>query len=58
MHPRIRRGITLSLQNRWWGLLGVSVQRGVADLILHAHAGADLGRTPLEPCPFIADVVC
>ena len=47
----------LGLSWRWFGLLGIAVQRAVAHLILNARAGADLQVAPLEPTPFLADVV-
>ena len=56
LHPRIRRGHALSLQHRWWGLLGMSLQRVVAHIVLHADAGADLITTQLEPAPFLGDL--
>ena len=49
-HIRIRRGIALSLQHRWWGILGVALQKAVRDVVLNADAGADLMATQLEPC--------
>ena len=56
MHPRIRRGIALSLQQRWWGLLGVALQKAVAHLVLCQASGVDLVQTQLEPVPPIGDV--
>eukprot|EP00973_Karenia_brevis_P033453 4612828-Karenia_brevis.AAC.1 len=39
--------MALGLQHRWWGLLGVALQRAVADAVLNDHS--DLPRTQLEP---------
>ena len=55
LHPRIRRGSALSLQHRWWGLLGVALQQSVARMVLFAE-GADLMGTWLEPAPNLADL--
>ena len=57
MHPRIRRGTALSLQHRWWGVLGVALQKAVAHLVLNQTSGADLIHTQLEPIPPLAEVV-
>jgi hypothetical protein len=54
LHPRVRRGTALLLQRRWWGILGVGLQRGVAH-ILQYEMGADLVRTQLEPATALAD---
>jgi hypothetical protein len=56
LHPRIRRGVALSLQHRWWGILGVGLQKAVAHIILHSDAGADLFTSLLEPVVAIADL--
>jgi len=56
LHPRIRRGTVLALQHRWWGLLGMALQRSVAHMVLHADAGADLSAGQLEPTPTLADL--
>lgn len=56
MHPRIRRGMALAWQQRWFGLLGISLQRAVAHCILHHSTGADLVTSLLEPFPHAADV--
>ena len=55
LHPRVRRGTALLLQRRWWGILGIALQRGVAH-ILQYETGADLVRTQLEPATAIADL--
>ena len=55
-HPRIRRGIALSLQQRWWGILGMALHRAVAHCVLNYHSGADLVTTLLEPTVAIADL--
>ena len=56
VRPRLRRGIVLSLQHRWWGLLGTALQKAVAHQVLHASAGADLVQTQLEPMPPLGEV--
>jgi hypothetical protein len=59
VHPRLRRGIALSLQHRWWGLLGIAVQRATAHVVRNQLAGVDLAKTQLEPIPpLVADVAC
>ena len=56
-HPRIRRGIALSLQQRWWGILGMALHRAVAHCVLNHYSGADLVTTLLEPTVAVADLV-
>ena len=48
LHPRLRRGFALSLQNRWWGILGVALQRAVAHIVLNPDGG-DLMPAQWEP---------
>jgi len=55
MHPRVRRGFALGLQHRWWGILGVALQRAVANVVQNPDC-ASLGRMQLEPIPFLADL--
>ena len=57
LHPRVRRGMALGLQHRLWGLLGVALQKSVAQLVIFDGSGADLIQTQLEPTPPLADVV-
>ena len=46
----IRRGTALGLLHRWWGILGIVLQRSVANQILQPYS--DLPVSPLEPtCP-------
>ena len=46
----IRRGMSLGLLHRWWGILGMAVQRSVADNVMHTYT--DLPITHSEPiCP-------
>ena len=46
----IRRGTALGLLHRWWGMLGMAVQRSVADMVLQTYT--DLLTNHLEPpCP-------
>ena len=58
MHPRIRRGLALSLQHRWWGLLGIALQKAVAHLVQcqSIDDGVDLVQTQLEPVPPLGDI--
>ena len=53
--PSTRRGAAAALQCRWWGILGVAVQRLVAHVVL-TEVGADLVATPLEEVPAVADL--
>ncbi len=55
VHPRLRRGTAHLLQRRWWGILGIGLQRGVAHILLYG-SGADLVRTQLELATFLADL--
>ena len=55
LHCRIRRGIALTLLRRWWGVLGVALQKAVAHMALRAE-GADLCTTLLEPGLALADL--
>ncbi len=57
LHPRIRRGVALSLQNRWWGILGVALQNAVAHCIMNSSAGVDLVTTLSEPIAHTADLM-
>ena len=56
LHVRVRRGIALSLQHRWWGILGLALQRSVAHVVLSSAAGVDLVTTGLEPTPAVGDL--
>ena len=56
LHPRVRRGTALALQHRWWGILGIALQKSVAEMVVNAEAGADLATGGLEPCPDLADL--
>ncbi len=47
LHPRIRRGVALGLEHRWWGILGVALQQAVAHAVLNPDS-ADLVRVQLE----------
>jgi len=55
MSARTRRGVSLRLLRRWWGLLGLAVQREVAWAISRG-AEADLAAAPLEPPPRLAEL--
>ena len=57
LHPRIRRGVALSLQHRWWGILGVALQRSAANAVLNSSAGSDLYTSLLEPEVWIPDLL-
>ncbi len=52
---RVRLGAAGGLSRRWWGLLSIAVQRGVAAGVLR-HAGGDFGESALEPPPGVADL--
>ena len=54
LHPRLRRGAALGLQHRWWGLLGIVLQRAVANVVLYPES-PDLLRLELEPAASLAD---
>ena len=56
LHPRVRRGMTMSWQHRWWGILGVALQKSVAEMVANADAGADLATGQLEPTPDLYDL--
>ena len=56
LHPRVRRGTALALQHRWWGLLGVALQKSVAHMVLNADAGDDLYTGQLEPMPALSEL--
>ena len=47
VHSRIRRGVIQGLLQRWWGILGVALQRAVAHSVLHETA--DLPIVHAEP---------
>ena len=55
LHPRLRRGFALSLQNRWWDILGVALQRAVAHIVLNPEGG-DLMPAQCKPDFFLADL--
>ena len=55
-HPRLRRGLALSLLHRWWGVLGIALQTAVAHLVLSDPAGVDLVQMQLDPSPPFADL--
>ena len=55
LHPRLRRGTALLLQRRWFGILGVGIQRGTSHIVL-MDSGADLVRSRLEPATLLADL--
>ena len=48
--------MALSLQHRWWAILGLAVQNSVAHIVLSSAAGVDLMATQLEPMPALADL--
>ena len=55
LHPHIRRGVALQLQHRWWGLLGIALQKAVSFAVLHEWA--DIPHTQLEPACALADLM-
>ena len=47
---RTRTETIMGLLHRWWGILGVQLQRSIAHAVLHEYA--DLPTTQIEPaCP-------
>ena len=54
VHPRVRRGMALGLLHRWWGILGIAVQKAVARAVHNPYG--DLPTTPLEPLCGLADL--
>jgi len=56
LHVRVRRGMALALMHRWWGILGLAVQKSVAHIVLSSAAGVDLLATGLEPAPALAEL--
>ena len=52
---RVRRGTHLCLFRRWFGLLGVAVQRAVTHAVLHGTE-TDLPTDLTECVPGIADL--
>ena len=55
-HPCVGGGVALSLQQRWWAVLGLAVQRAVAHTVLSTAAGVDLMAIILEPAAALADL--
>ena len=53
--PRLRLGLRLRLLRRWWGLLGIAVQRAVARAISRG-GDADMAASPVEAFPGLADL--
>ena len=53
---RLRQGVRLRLLRRWWGLLGLAVQREVARAVSRGR-DADLVDTGLEAVPGLAELV-
>ena len=51
----MRVSLQAALSRRWWGLVGVAVQREVARAILR-RAGSDLIDHALEPPPALCDL--
>ena len=52
----MRQGVRLRLLRRWWGLLGLAVQREVARAVSRGR-DADLVDTALEAVPGLAELV-
>ena len=52
---RVRLGTQTRLLRRWWGLLGLAVQRVVARSVLRG-TGADLTEGLVERVPGVADL--
>ena len=54
---RLRNCARHAWSNRWWALIGVGVQRAIAEALLR-HAGFDLqDNAPLQPPPPLADLL-
>ena len=53
--PRVRLSTQSRLLRRWWGLLGLAVQRAVAQTVLRGSS-ADLANTLVEGIPGIAEL--
>ena len=51
----IRSSVQAATLRRWWGLLGIAVQRSCAACVLRA-AGGDLANTPAERPPALAEL--
>ena len=49
LHVRIRRGAQLGFQHRWWGLLGMALQKAVARAVL--REAADMPQVHMEAGP-------
>ena len=57
MAPRVRRGMALKFQKRWWALLGVALQKAVMRMATNDPTeGADLFEAALEPAPYLAEL--
>ena len=55
--PKLRGCAHHAWANRWWSLIGVGVQRAIAESLLR-HAGVDLqASAPTTPAPALADVL-
>ena len=54
---RVRLSTHGRLLRRWWGLLGLGVQRVVATSLLR-DTGFDLPTSVMEPVPGVADLPC
>ena len=59
-HHNLPRGpfliVALSLQHRWWGILGIALQKAVAHIVHHSNTNPDLVTTLLEPGVAISDL--
>ena len=57
LHVRVRRGLALALQRRWWGVLSIALQKAVANQVQKfASGGADLFVLASEEPTFLADL--
>ena len=56
MHPRLRRGVALSYQHRWAGLVSTGLMKAVAAAAIRGE-GCDIPTTLLEPEPAVADLL-
>ena len=55
LHPRLRKSVAFGLQHRWSGILAISLQRAVANIV--SGESADITQAYLEPTVAIADLV-
>ena len=58
LHVRVRRGLALALQRRWWGVLGIALHKTVVNQVQSFQSGgADLLVRSAEEPNVLADPV-